>query len=59
MNNKELLTNKVFEIVNNFAKILFSDDYKIDENKKIRIEKINGELIINGKETLYKQLQNE
>ena len=50
-------TNEVFEIVNNFAKILFSDDYKVDENRKIKIEKINKELLINGKQTLYKQLQ--
>lgn len=57
MKNNYSDIKEVFKILNNFAKILFSDDYKIDENKKIRIERMNGELIVNGKKTLYKQLQ--
>jgi hypothetical protein len=54
MENKYSDSNKVFEIVKNFYELLFT---KERINKKVRIERINEELLINSKETLYKHLQ--
>ena len=56
MESKYSDSNKVFEIVKDFCKLLFTKQ-EITEDRKVRIERINGELMIDGKETLYKQLQ--
>ena len=57
MENKYSDYNKVFKVVKNFCELLFTKE-ELTENKKVRIEKINEKLLINSKETLYKQLQN-
>jgi hypothetical protein len=57
MKNKYSDTNKVFEIVKNFSQLLFTKQ-KVSKDRKVRIERINRELLINSKQTLYKQLQN-
>lgn len=56
MKNKYSDTSKVFKIVKNFCELLFTKQ-EIHKNRKIKIERINEELLINGKETLYRQLQ--
>ena len=56
MENKYSDSNKIFEIVKNFCELLFTKQ-EITEDRKVKIERINEQLLINGKETLYKQLQ--
>lgn len=50
---------KAFEIINEFTKVLFSDKYKVDENKIIKFERVNEVLKINGKDSFYNQIKNE
>ena len=56
MENKYSDSNKVFEVVKNFCELLFTKQ-EVTEDRKVGIERINGELLINNKQTLYKQLQ--
>lgn len=47
---------KTFEIITNFSKKLFSESF-VDNKKSILFERIeNGDLLIDGKPSLYKQI---
>lgn len=50
---------KTFEIITNFSKKLFSESF-VDNKKSILFERIeNGDLLIDGKPSLYKQIIKE
>jgi hypothetical protein len=53
------ISKKAFEIINEFAKVLFSDKNKVDINKIIKFKIVNGVLKINGKDSYYKQIKNK
>lgn len=57
MENKHTDINELLKTLTNFCEKVFQTKDNKDKSRTVRFERVNGELLIDGKETLYKQLQ--